>query len=170
MNNRIIRRIAGVFSLIGAAFSLIIILLAVLDGFPPVPHQTTGTVVDYERELTGRGLDSLRYFPLVDYTNAAGEPQSFRSWTGLIQPAYATGAVVRVVYSPSENPKHRQAEIISSASWWAARAWLFWALAIVSLLSIIPLVVTAYAFLNQRRIREVISSLRLSPKVTPSGT
>jgi len=165
MHTTLLKRITGLLALIGAAFSLVIILIVVLDGLPTRPRLTPGTVVGYERELTEQGLDSLRYFPLVDYTNTAGEPRSFRSRTGLVQPDYATGAVVRVVYSPSENPKHRRAEIISSASWWAAGSWLFWVLAIVSFLSVIPLVITAYAFLNQRKIREVISSLRPAPKM-----
>jgi hypothetical protein len=162
MGTRILRIAFGVLSLTVAGFALFFIFAVCISGLPGMPHHTSGTVVGYGRKLTGRSIESLRYFPIVDYTDA-GRGHSFRSDLGFAQPHYATGAVVRVVYSPNKNPKERRAEIVSPATRWAASAWLPWLVTVMAFISIIPCAVVAYAFLNGRGIREVFSTCRHAP-------
>jgi hypothetical protein len=162
MSTRILRVVFGALSLAVAGFALFFIFAACMNGMPGMPHHTSGTVIGYERELTGRSMESLRYLPIVDYPDA-GQRGSFRSELGFAQPRYPTGAVVRIVYSPNKNPKLRFAEIVSPATRWAASAWLHWLVTVVAIICIIPCVIAAYASLNGRRIREVISTRRHAP-------
>ncbi len=150
------RTLIGVLCTIGAGFAVIIIFAVSVGGLPARPRQTNGTIVGYDRELTGASLDSLRYFPVVDYTNSSGAMDTFRSWSGLTQPKYPTGAVVRIVYFPRKHPKQSNAEIFYRESLWAARAWAFWLSAVLAFVFIIPLVALAYGFLNGKGIREII--------------
>ena len=156
MSTRVLQTTIGALCTIAAGYSLLIISVVFVFGLPARPRQAYGTIVDYKRELTGRSLDSLRYFPIVNYTNSSGVMASFSSWTGLMRPKYPTGTVVGVIYFPSEWPKQPNAEIVCRESMWAARAWWFWLSAVMAFVFIIPLVVVAYAFLNGRSILDVI--------------
>ena len=126
-------------------------------GLPGMPRFTDGTVISYDMpntDATGRRLGSPLYFPVIRYRDGSGVEHSFLSDAGSALRAYAIGDHVRVVYSPRSKGG---SEIISSATTWGARVWLGWVVAAGALICILPLVTTAYALLNGRRVRDVIS-------------
>jgi hypothetical protein len=159
MNTRSLRAILGGLCAIGAGLSLVWVVAGVGELCNLRPAQ--GTVIGYEREFMAPRRDSLRYFPVIRYTNMAGQTFSFRSEAPLVRPAYATGAVVGVLYCPRPGP-YRHERIDSGKGPWG-RTGRFVLTAIAPMLALL-FAVAAYALLNGRSIREVVLSVRHARK------
>jgi hypothetical protein len=156
---KIFRVVAGLLCLIGAGFALLLITALPFGDIRSPSHNALGVVTGYHRELTGRSMDSLRYYPMVDYTNVLGKRWSFTSFSPLKKPLYPTGTVVSVLYDPHENPKRRFERIAEPPSGFAAVFWHRWVLIVLAVSSLVMFAITGYALLNGRPIRNVIRSI-----------
>jgi hypothetical protein len=74
--------------------------------------QAQGVVVELARKAGQRGY---LYYPVVEFTTAAGQKVSFESTVGRMPAGYAVGAAVKVSYDP-QNPQ--KADIDSALTRW----------------------------------------------------
>jgi hypothetical protein len=124
------------------------------------PRFTNGTVTSFENRITdgtGRRMVTPLYFPRISYRDSDGVEHSFYSDYGSPQRKFAEGDPVHVVYNPRSKAG---GEIVAPFTMWGATVWLGWVLGVGAIVCILPLVIAAYAWLNDRRVRDIIPRLR----------
>ena len=104
-------------------------------------------------------MDSLRYYPTIQYTDTLGKMWSFQSFSPSKSPTYATGSVVSVLYDVNDNPKLRSERIAETPSIFAGIVWPRWVLIALAALLLVTFALAGYALLNGRPIRDVIRSI-----------
>lgn len=99
--------VGGIFTLVGAGFLLVAIIIAANSmSFLAGAERTDGIVVDLtERTSTNRDSDGHRrrrttWYPTVEFTTTDGETVSFDESTGSNPPASDVGDEVPVAYDP----------------------------------------------------------------------
>ncbi len=165
MNGNIPRKIGGAVCATGAGLSLLVIFCVVMNVMLggdslSFPRFTNGTVISFENRITdatGRRMATPLYFPCISYRDSRGVERRFFSDYGSLERKFAEGERVRVVYCPRSKGG---GEIVAPSTMWGATFWLGWALGVGAIVCILPFVIAAYAWLNDRRVRDVISHLR----------
>jgi hypothetical protein len=113
----IFRLVFIILLVVGAPFVLIALSEIVQINAAYSRGQATGTVVDNSYSTTQDGTTvSGAYYPVVDFTTAAGETIRFTDGAGSLPPDYEIGATVPVLYDPAGVERPRL------ASW--KRLWL----------------------------------------------
>jgi len=165
MNRTILRKIGGAVCATGAGVSLLLIVLVVMDMIDKgdslsFPRFTNGAVISFENRITdgsGRRMATPLYFPCISYRDSGGVERSFYSDYGSLQRKFAEGDRVCVAYYPGS--KGNVGEVVAPFTMWGATVWLGWVLVVGAIVCILPLTVAAYAWLNDRRVRDIISRL-----------